>query len=55
MVTLLESYLKYLARNNFSDNKATKKKGQPEVLDKKLLEKRLVLYIFWKDIVSHNM
>lgn len=42
VVTLLESYLKYLARNNFSDNKATKKKRQPEILDKKQLEKRLV-------------
>lgn len=47
MVTLLESYLRYLARNNFSDNKSTKKKRQPEVLDKKQLEKRLVYLLLW--------
>lgn len=40
VVTLLENYLKYLARNNFSDNKATKKSRQPEVLNKQQLEKR---------------
>jgi len=55
VVTLLESYLKYLARNNFSDNKATKRKRQPEVLDKKQLEKRLVYKFFLKDIILHNM
>jgi hypothetical protein len=43
VVTLLENYLKHLARNNFTDNKVTTKKiRQPEVLDKQQLEKRLV-------------
>ncbi|XP_015365006.1 PREDICTED: male-specific lethal 3 homolog [Diuraphis noxia] len=45
VVTLLESYLRYLARNNFSDNKATKKKRQPEVLDKRQLEKRYIICV----------
>ncbi|CAH1724149.1 male-specific lethal 3 homolog [Aphis gossypii] len=45
VVTLLESYLKYLAKNNFIDNKATKKKRQPEVLDKKQLEKRYIICV----------
>ncbi|XP_025415607.1 male-specific lethal 3 homolog [Sipha flava] len=41
VVTLLENYLKHLARNNFTDNKVTTKKiRQPEVLDKQQLEKR---------------
>lgn len=47
VVTLLENYLKYLARNNFTDNKVTTKKSrrQPEVLDKQQLEKRLVFIV----------
>jgi len=40
VVTLLENYLKYLARNYFIDNKAPKKGRQPEVIDKHQLEKR---------------
>lgn len=41
VVTLLEGYLKYLARNNFSDNKPVNKKSrQPEVIDTQQLEKR---------------
>lgn len=49
VVTLLESYLKYLARNNFSDNKATKRKSQPEVFDKKQLERRYIISIEYLD------
>lgn len=45
VVTLLENYLKYLARNNFSDNKRIKKNNrQSEVIDKHQLEKRLVVF-----------
>lgn len=49
VVTLLENYLKYLARNYFSDNKVTKKSTrQPEVLDKQQLEKRFVFIDYYK-------
>lgn len=46
VVTLLENYLKYLARNYFANNNKPTKKNRPsEVLDKHQLEKRLVLSI----------
>ncbi|XP_050429645.1 male-specific lethal 3 homolog isoform X2 [Adelges cooleyi] len=45
VVTLLEDYLKYLARNYFSDNKTKKKNRQQEVLTKQQIEKRYQICI----------
>lgn len=52
VVTLLESYLKYLARNNFSDNKTVNKKNrQPEIIDTQQLEKRFDFIYFYNIIL----
>ncbi|XP_060873965.1 male-specific lethal 3 homolog [Metopolophium dirhodum] len=45
VVTILENYLRYLAKSNFSDIKATTKKHQSEVLDEKQLDKRFTLCV----------
>lgn len=56
VVTLLENYLKFLARNNFIDNKVTtKKSSQPEVLDKQQLEKRFVFIVMEKVFILFSI